>query len=98
MHNLPTNQVACALPATRLSTRRLEFPFSDTRRLGQAIPFEIEAETPFALDDIFVDWNLLAGDRNQGSVAATLAKRSHVAETLAGLQSAGCDAHILEPA
>ena len=96
MHNLPTGQVACALPATKLSTRQLKFPFSDTRRLGQAIPFEIEAETPFQLDDIFVDWNLLSGDRNHGSVAATLAKRSHVAETLEGLESAGCDAHVLE--
>ena len=96
MHNLPTNQVACALPANKLSTRRLEFPFSDTRRLAQAIPFEIEAETPFDLDDIFVDWNLLSGDRNHGSVAATLTKRAHVAETLEILQSAGCDPHVLE--
>ncbi len=96
MHNLPTNQVACALPASKLSTRRLEFPFSDTRRLAQAIPFEIEAETPFDLNDIFVDWNLLSGDRNHGSVAATLTKRIHVAETLATLQSADCDPHVLE--
>ena len=91
MHNLPTNQVACALAASKLSTRRLEFPFSDTRRLLQAIPFEIEAETPFDLEDIFVDWNLLSGDRNHGSVAATLTKRVHVAETLALLQAADCD-------
>ncbi len=96
MHDLPTNQVACALPASKLSTRRLEFPFSDTRRLAQAIPFEIEAETPFDLDDIFVDWNLLSGDRNHGSVAATLTKRVHVAETLAILQSADCNPHVLE--
>lgn len=96
LHHLPTNQVACALPTSRLSTRRLKFPFSDTRRLGQAIPFEIEAETPFSLDDIFVDWNLLSGDRNHVSVAATLVKRSHVAETLGMLQTAGCDPHVLE--
>ena len=96
MHDLPTNQVACVLPASKLSTRRLEFPFSDTRRLAQAIPFEIEAETPFELDDIFVDWNLLSGERNHGSVAATLTKRAHVAETLDTLRSGGCDPHVLE--
>lgn len=96
MHNLPTNQVACALPTSKLSTRRLEFPFSDTRRLAQAIPFEIEAETPFDLNEIFVDWNLLSGDRSHGSVAATLTKRTHVAETLATLQAADCDPHVLE--
>lgn len=96
MHDLPTNQVACALPARQLSTRRLEFPFSDARRLTQAIPYEIEAETPFDLDDIFVDWNLLEGDRNHGVVAATLVKRQHVADALDGLQSAGCNPHVLE--
>lgn len=96
MHALPTNRVACALPASQLSTRRLEFPFSDARRLQQAIPFEIEAETPFDLEEIFVDWNLLSGDRTQGSVAATLTKRSHVAKALDMYQSAGCDPHVLE--
>jgi len=96
MHNLPTNQVACALPVRQLSTRSLEFPFSDTRRLGQAIPYEIEAETPFDLEDIFVDWNLIEGDRTHGVVAATLVKRKHVADALDELQSAGCDPHVLE--
>jgi general secretion pathway protein L len=96
MYNLPTNQIACALPASKLSTRRLEFPFSDTRRLAQAIPFEIEAETPFNLDDIFVDWNLLSGDRSHGSVAATLTQRTRVAEALGVFEAAGCDPHVLE--
>jgi Tfp pilus assembly PilM family ATPase len=96
MHQLPTNQIACALTARQLSTRRLEFPFSDARRLSQAIPFEIEAETPFDLDDIFVDWNLLDGDRGHGSVSASLVKRSHVAEILDLLQSSGCNPHVLE--
>ena len=96
MHGLPLDQVACALPANKLSTRRLEFPFSDKRRLAQAIPFEIEAETPFDLDDIFLDWNLLSGDRTHGVVAATLAKRSDVGEALETLGDAGVDPHVLE--
>ncbi len=96
MHSLPLGQVACALPATKLSTRRLEFPFSDRRRLKQAIPFEIEAETPFDLEDIFLDWNLLSGDRNHGVVAATLAKRTDVGLCLSTLEDAGCDPQVLE--
>ena len=96
MHKLPTGHVAAALPASQLSTRRLEFPFSDSRRLAQAIPFEIEAETPFRLDDIFVDWNLLRSEKSHAVVAATLAKRSHVAELLGRFQQAGCDPHVIE--
>lgn len=96
MHHLPTDPVACALPARQLSTRRLEFPFSDTRRLDQAIPFEIEAETPFHLEDILVDWNLLHGDRHRGVVAATLAKRDQVRAALDALREAGIEPQILE--
>ena len=96
MHKLATGHVATALPAGQLSTRRLEFPFSDSRRLAQAIPFEIEAETPFRLDDIFVDWNLLRAEKNQGIVAATLAKRVHVSELLLRMQEAGLDPHVIE--
>lgn len=96
MHKLPIGHVAVALPGRQLSTRRLEFPFSDPRRLAQAIPFEIEAETPFRLDDIIVDWNLLRAEKNQGVVSASLAKRSQVAELLARLQEGGCDPHVIE--
>ncbi|MEM9174207.1 MAG: pilus assembly protein PilM [Myxococcota bacterium] len=96
MHHLPTESVATALPTRQLSTRRLEFPFSDARRLEQAIPFEIEAETPFELDDIVVDWNLLAGDRQHGVVAATLARKEHVASALETLEEAGCEPQVLE--
>lgn len=96
MHRLPTDQVACALPARQLSTRRLEFPFSDSRRLAQAIPFEIEAETPFHLDQIVVDWNVLEADRQRGVVVATLARRAHVAEELERLRVGGCEPQVLE--
>ena len=96
MHGLPLDQVACALPATQLSTRRLEFPFSDARRLNQAIPFEVEAETPFDLDAIFIDWNLLSGDRNHGVVAATLAQRKDVGAALATFEEGGVEPHVLE--
>jgi len=96
IHRLPTEQVACALPARQLSTRRLEFPFSDTRRLAQAIPFEIEAETPFDLEDIIVDWNILSADRQHGVVATTLARKEHVSAALSRFEDAGCEPQVLD--
>lgn len=96
LHGLPIDQVACALPVNHLSTRRLDFPFSDRRRLSQAVPFEIEAETPFDLEEVFIDWTLLSGDRNHGAVAATLTKRTHVKELLESLDQAGCEPQVLE--
>ena len=92
----PAEQIVCALPVSQLSTRRLDFPFSDTRRLDQAVPFEIEAETPFDLDDVFIDWNLISGDRGHGAVAATLTKRTHVENLLGALAEANCEPQVLE--
>ena len=96
MHHLPTEQLATAIPARQLSTRRLEFPFSDPRRLAQAIPFEIEAETPFDLDDIVVDWNVLSADRQHGVVAATLTRKEHVSSAIETFRAAGCEPQVLE--
>ncbi|MEZ4330761.1 MAG: pilus assembly protein PilM [Myxococcota bacterium] len=96
MHKLPIGHVAAALPARQLSTRRLEFPFSDARRLGQAIPFEIEGETPFRLEEIVLDWNLLLAEKSRGVVTCALAKRAHVGELLERMQEGGCDPHVIE--
>ncbi len=96
MHRLPTEQVAAALPARQLSTHRLEFPFSDRRRLSQAIPFEIEAETPFQIEQIIVDWNVLAADRQRGIVTAGIARRAQVGEAIGTLRDAGVEPRLLE--
>jgi general secretion pathway protein L len=96
MHQLSTEHVTCALPGDRISTRRLEFPFRDRKRLGQAVPFEVEAQIPFDIEDVVVDWELLEGERNHGVVAATIAQRRDVADFLESLAEAGCRPRILE--
>ena len=96
MHNFPTEHIACAIPGDRLSTRRLEFPFRDRKKLAQAVPFEVEGEIPFPLEDVLVDWELVSGERNHALVAATIAQRSEVSSLLEGLKESGCEPRILE--
>jgi general secretion pathway protein L len=96
MHQLPTDHVACALPSDRLSSRRLEFPFRDRKRLTPAVPFEVEGQIPFDLDDVIIDWEIVGGERNHAEVAATLAPRREVSALLAGLQEAKCDPRVVE--
>jgi general secretion pathway protein L len=96
MHQLGIEHVACALPGDRLSTRRLEFPFRDRKRLAQAVPFEVEGEIPFDIETVVVDWELIEGERNHGVVTATIAQRRDVSDFLEGLAEAGCHPRILE--
>lgn len=96
MHQLSTDHVACALPSDRLSSRRLEFPFRDRKRLIPAVPFEVESQTPFNLEDVVVDWEIVGTKGNHSTVSATLVPREVVSELLRELSGAGCDPRILE--
>ena len=96
MHHLPTEQVVCAVPGDRLSTRRLEFPFRDRKKLANAVPFEVEGEVPFPIEDVLVAWELLEGERNHARVAAAIAQRKQVREILGELAEANCEPRVLE--
>ncbi len=96
LHALPTDHVICSLPGDRLSSRRLTFPFRDGRRLSQAVPFEVEAQLPFDLDDAFVDWERVGGDRQHSEVLATVAPRAEVVKTLRLLREADLEPRVIE--
>lgn len=96
MHQLPTEHVTSAIAGDRLSTRRLTFPFRDKKKLAQAVPFEVEGQIPFDLDEVLVDWELVGGDRSHAEVVATIAPRAEVARTLELLRRAGCEPRVLE--
>jgi len=96
MHNLPTDHVVCAIASDRAASHRLEFPFRDRRKLTMAVPFEVEGQIPFEIEQVVVDWEVVGGNKNQALVAATIAQRSHVSQLLTELQQAGCEPRILE--
>jgi general secretion pathway protein L len=96
MHQLPTEHVTCAIPGDRLSTRRLRFPFRDRKKLAQAVPFEVEGQIPFDLDEVIADWEIVGGDRSHAEVVATIAPRVEVARLLELLRAAGCEPRVLE--
>ena len=79
MHDLPTDHVVVALSGDRISTRRLSFPFRDRKKIAPAVPFEVEAQVPYDLDDFFVDWEIVGEQPNRTDVVATLAPRAEVA-------------------
>jgi general secretion pathway protein L len=96
MHDLPTEHVVVSLAGDRVSTRRLSFPFRDRRKIAPAVPFEVEAQVPFDLDDFFVDWEIIAQQPNRTDVTATLAPRSEVALLLETIRDAGINPRTVE--
>ena len=94
--SLAGQRVVCAVPGDRVSRRRMVLPFRDRRRIAAAVPFEVEGETPFDLDDVFVDWELVGGGPASAEVVATVVPRREVALRLAALRDASLVPRVLE--
>jgi general secretion pathway protein L len=96
LHRLSTDHVVAALPGDRISSHRLTFPFGEKRRLAQAVPFAVEEQLPFDLEDVVVDWVATRSDRERSEVLAAIAPRAEVSSLLEVLDAAGCAPRILE--
>ncbi len=96
LHDLPSSGAVVALAGDRVSSRRLAFPFRDRRKIGAAVPFELESQVPFDLDDFIVDWELVGEYRDRTDVAATLAPRNEVVLLLELLAEAGVEVRVVE--
>ena len=55
-HPMQWDQVVVALPGPTLATHIISLPFSDPRRVEQALPFEVESQLPFDLDEVVFDY------------------------------------------
>lgn len=93
---LSGERVVAAIPGDRVARRAIHFPFRERRRIAQAVPFEVESETPFDLDEVFVDWELVGEARAAADVVATVVPRAEVASRLEALRDAGLGARVLE--
>lgn len=96
LYDLPGDYVVVSLAGDRISTRRLEFPFRDRKKIAPAVPFEVEGQVPFPLDDYIVDWEIAGEQKSQTQVIATLAPRGEVALLLETLGEAGLSPRIVE--
>jgi len=95
-HGLGSDHVVTALPGDAVSARRLAFPFHDRRKLTQAVPFAVESDLPFELEQVLIDWERVGGERGASEVVATIAPRAEVSRLLAALEQAGCPPRTLE--
>jgi general secretion pathway protein L len=93
---LASERVVAALSGDRVARRAMRFPFKDRRRIAQAVPFEVESETPFDLDDVFVDWEPVGERGASAEVVATIVPRVEVAGEIEGLRAAAIEPRLLE--
>lgn len=92
-----TDRLVTAIPCQDLFVRTLSFPFKDTTKLAQVVPFEVENLVPMPLEDLAVGSLVLPPEQSIEGVAReakgsevliTAAPRDKVAEHLRFLAQA----------
>jgi len=79
------------LPTEAVSFRRLRFSFGDTKKIRQALPFELENELMEGLEGFVYDFDVVSGKEQHTEVLVYLVRK----DTLQGLLEA-CQARNLD--
>jgi general secretion pathway protein L len=95
-HEIEATTVLSSLPGDLVSWRTFFLPFRDRKRLDQTVPFELETQVPFGLDEVVVDYHVLHRDRAGCNVLAALVQRKDLEEHLQLLSAAGLDPKIID--
>lgn len=86
----PNTTVIAGWPSQQASTHRLSLPFTDKAQLEQTLPFAVEAEVPFDMEDMGLSWRVLS-QAGGSQVLVGLSRGEQVGDALAALQGRGLD-------
>jgi type IV pilus assembly protein PilM len=90
---ITSRNVICSLPETKEFLRILTIPKMKPEDVGEAIKWEIEANIPLTLDQVYYDWQILdaalATDETKMSVLVIVVSRDVVDQFVELLESCG---------
>jgi len=86
----------CGFPGQMASVRRLNLPFVDPKKIKQTVPFEVESQVPYDIEDLVLDYQILTKSTSGAEVLAGLAQRAALAQYLETLEQGGVDPRIIE--
>lgn len=95
-HSLAGDTILTGLPGESVTWRTFFLPFRDRKRLLQTIPFELESQVPFGLDEVVVDHYVVNRDRSGTTVLAALVLKRDLERHLEVLQAAGVDPKVVD--
>ncbi|HXN06866.1 MAG TPA: hypothetical protein VN944_07365 [Nitrospiria bacterium] len=92
------DQIIVNVSGQKVSSRVVEFPFSDPKKIGKALPFEMEQLLPFEIDAAVLDVHPLSSGKEEGKkrlLAAAVLKKD-LQEAMAQYSRSGIDPHQVE--
>jgi len=61
--------IATSLPGTQTTLRTVRIPETAAQKLSDVLPFELESQLPFDLENAVLDWRVLDGHTNEEGLA-----------------------------
>lgn len=62
---------ALSIPADKVTCRNMRVPFTDTKKIRQVLPFELEPLLPFPIEDLVIDFQKI-GTTSEGTQILTI--------------------------
>ncbi len=81
--------IVVSLPGNLASYRLLEFPFSDARRIAQAVAFEVDGQFPVPLEELAFDHVPVRGPKDTGRALVLAVRKARVQAALRPFEDAG---------
>jgi type IV pilus assembly protein PilM len=94
-HILTADVISLSLPGHLLSSRILEIPLTNTKKLAQVIGFELEGFIPFSLDDLFFDYHILSQTPQQTTTLCVYMQDQKLGQYIDNLSRMHIDAKYL---
>ena len=83
---LRAETIAGAYPGIGASSHTIVLPFVDLRRIEQTIPFEVEGQIPFDLEEVAWDWQPIGQQDGKTHLYVSVARKQELAELLAAFR------------
>ena len=97
---IKTKKVICSLPETKAFLRIISLPIMDDLEMQEAIKWEMEANIPLPLDQVYYDWQIIPAtilqEKNKMHILVVAVAKTTVDQTMEVLESAGLDPVGLE--
>jgi len=92
-----TKKVICSIPESKAFLRIITIPKMDEQEIGEAIKWEMEANMPLPIDQVYFDWQCLeGGEKNKQAILTVAVSKEIIDDTIEVLEKAGLESYGLE--
>ena len=95
-HNIVADRIITAMPGQFISSRILEFQFSDPRKIEASVMVELEDHVPFNLDDMVIDHQILGPAGGHTLVLAVMTRKAFLKNFLGLLSRINIDPKLVD--